>query len=277
VCGIPTTRFGVSGPTAPGMAQSSAVRTLKTDNFSSTHRMNPSGVDPMPRVLLRLSLVGMLTVLVTACAVQSLPPLARVVGTEAQSMAPLIAGGAGLGLGAGILATMRRRRLRRGAATAAWSVLADIPGQHDAAFSLAPVVGDPPAPHVDSKADAPERGGDGMHGEDAETSWLGALAEPDDEDAKTSWPSARAEPDGEDAETSWPSALAEPDDDATAPPSPPSAAQAPDAPETPWWADETSGNQAVDEKPDLDDADADDDTIDRARQAARPFDTSERR
>lgn len=215
----------------------------------------------MPRVMLRLSLVGMLTVLVSACAVQSLPPLARVVGTEAQSMAPLIAGGAGLGLGAGILATMRRRRLRRGTATAAWSVLADTPGQHDAAFSLAPVVGDPPAPHVDSEADAPGRGGDGVHGEDAETSWLGALAEPD----------------GEDAKTAWPSALAEPDDDATAPPSPPSAAQASDAPGTPWWADETLGDQAVDEKPDPDGADADDDTIDRAPQAAPPFDTSERR
>lgn len=216
----------------------------------------------MPRVMLRLSLVGMLTVFVSACAVQALPPLARVVDTQAQSMAPLIAGGAGLGLGAGIVATVRRRRLRRRAATAAaWSVLADIPGRHDAAFALAPVVGDPPAPHVDTEADAPERGGDGVHGEDAETSWLGALAAPD----------------GEDAETSWLGALAEPDDDATAPPSPPSAAQASDAPETPWWADETSGNQAVDEKPDPDGAEADDDTIDRAPQAARPFDTSERR
>lgn len=200
----------------------------------------------MPRVMLRLSLVGLLTVFVSACAVQALPSLARVVDTQAQSMAPLIAGGAGLGLGAGILATVRRRRLRRRAATAAaWSVLADIPGRHDAAFALAPVVGDPPAPHVDTEADAPERGGDGVHGEDAETSWLGALAEPDD--------------------------------DAAAPPSPPSAAQASDAPETPWWADETSGNQAVDEKPDPDGAEADDDTIDRTPQAARPFDTSERR
>ena len=214
----------------------------------------------MPRVMLRLSLVWMLTVLVSACAVQALPPLARVVGTEAQSsMTPLIAGGAGLGLGAGILATMRRRRRRRGAASAAaWSVLADIPGRHDAAFSLAPVVEDP-VQHVDTEADAPERGGDGVDDDAAETSWLGELAAPDGDDAETSWLGDLAEP--------------EPDDDGAAPASPPSAEQVSNAP---WWADEASGNQAVDERSDPDDVGADD-TIERAPQADRPFDTTERR